>query len=74
VIARIQNAGLKLKAKKCCLCSKEVKFLGHVISETGVATDPSKIEVIIQLQLLYRPYQFETVRRRSLHYWHQCLK
>jgi hypothetical protein len=43
VIARIQNAGLKLKAKKCCLCSKEVKFLGHVISETGVATDPSKI-------------------------------
>jgi hypothetical protein len=46
VIARIQNAGLKLKAKKCCLCSKEVQFLGHVISETGVATDPSKIEVI----------------------------
>jgi hypothetical protein len=46
VVARIQNAGLKLKAKKCCLCSKEVQFLGHVISETGVATDPSKIEVI----------------------------
>jgi hypothetical protein len=46
VVARIQNAGLKLKAKKCCLCSKEVQFLGHVISETGVATGPSKIEVI----------------------------
>jgi hypothetical protein len=28
VIARIQNAGLNLKAKKCCLCSKEVQFHG----------------------------------------------
>ena len=46
VFKRLMNAGLKLKAKKCCLCAKEVLFLGHVISETGIATDPEKINVV----------------------------
>lgn len=56
VVARIQNAGLKLKATKFCLCSKEVHFWGHVISETGVDTDPSKIEVINNWPTPYKCY------------------
>ena len=46
VFERLGSAGLKLKAKKCSLCAKEVLFLGHVISEKGIATDPSKIDVV----------------------------
>jgi hypothetical protein len=46
VFDRLAQAGLKLKAKKCHLFAKQVNFLGHVISEEGVATDPEKTAVI----------------------------
>lgn len=46
VFEKLKSAGLKLKAKKCCLCAKEVSFLGHIISEKGIATDPAKIESV----------------------------
>lgn len=35
-----------MNPKKCILLQKEVSFLGHIVSEEGVATDPSKIEAI----------------------------
>ena len=44
VFARLQGAGLKLKARKCQLFAKRVEFLRHVISEEGVSTDPKKTE------------------------------
>jgi hypothetical protein len=34
---RLIAAGLKLKAKKCHLFCKKVVYLGHVISEAGIA-------------------------------------
>ena len=37
---------MKLKPRKCNLCAKEVEFLGHIISEAGVKTDPKKTEVV----------------------------
>lgn len=46
VLERLESAGLKVKPKKCQLAQKEVAFLGHVVSERGIATDPAKIEAI----------------------------
>ncbi|CAC5405571.1 unnamed protein product [Mytilus coruscus] len=43
---KINTAGLKLKAKKCELFSKQVIFLGHVISPAEIATDPEKTGTI----------------------------
>ena len=43
VFDRFLSSNLKLKAKKCHLFSKTVEFLGHLVSEEGVSTDPSKI-------------------------------
>ncbi|XP_053389322.1 uncharacterized protein LOC128552313 [Mercenaria mercenaria] len=37
-----------MKPKKCQLFKKEVEFLGHIINENGVGTDPTKIECIKQ--------------------------
>lgn len=37
---------MKLKPSKCDLLKKEVKYLGHIVSDHGVGTDPSKIEAI----------------------------
>ena len=46
VFDRLTAAGLKLKPSKCHLLAKTVEYLGHIITETGVSTDPSKIEVV----------------------------
>jgi transposase InsO family protein len=46
VFTRLSSAGLKMKAKKCSLFAREVEYLGHIISENGVSTDPKKIEAI----------------------------
>lgn len=42
VFKRLQEAGLKLKPRKCTLFAREVEFLGHIISEEGIKTDPKK--------------------------------
>ncbi|MCG7868284.1 MAG: hypothetical protein JAY74_18205 [Candidatus Thiodiazotropha taylori] len=46
VLSRLQTAGLKLSPHKCQLLKKQVSFLGHVVSEHGIATDPSKIKAV----------------------------
>ena len=43
VFDRLLSSNLKFKAKKCHLFSKTVEFLGHLVSEEGVSTDPSKV-------------------------------
>ncbi|KAK6171893.1 hypothetical protein SNE40_018316 [Patella caerulea] len=43
---RLRKAGLKLKASKCNLFRDEVKYLGHIVSSNGIATDPTKIECV----------------------------
>ena len=43
VFSRLRQAKLKLKPKKCHFFQKQVSFLGHVVSEDGVGTDPKKI-------------------------------
>ena len=46
VLQRLRNAVLKLAPEKCFLFQEEVKYLGHVISEKGITTDPEKIEAV----------------------------
>lgn len=43
---RLRKANLKLQPDKCEFLRKEVTYLGHVISETGVKPDPKKIEAV----------------------------
>ena len=43
---RLKSAHLKLKPSKCDFFQKEIKFLGHVVSEAGISTDPKKIEAV----------------------------
>ena len=46
VFQRLIAAGLKLKPKKCNLFRKKVQYLGHVVSDRGIQTDPEKTKVI----------------------------
>ena len=46
VLNRLQQAGLKLKPFKCELLQSDVRYLGHIVSATGVATDPEKVVAV----------------------------
>ena len=46
VFQRLRMANLKLKPKKCALFQRKVLYLGHIVSEDGISTDPEKVQVI----------------------------
>ena len=46
VFRRFREAGLKLKPSKCSFCRSQVHFLGHIVSSTGISTDPSKTDFV----------------------------
>ena len=46
VFEKLRNANLKLKPKKCRFFRKSVPFLGHIVSENGISTDPDKIKAV----------------------------
>src|ERR1043165_5135316 len=49
VFRLIQQATLQIKIKKCKFFQKEIKFLGHKISQERISTDPEKIEAMQNL-------------------------
>lgn len=46
VITRIHKAGLKITSQKCQLFRRQVDFLGYVVSDEGISTDPKKTDII----------------------------
>ena len=44
VFEKLAKAGLKLKPSKCEFFKSSLKYLGHIVSKDGIATDPRKIE------------------------------
>ncbi len=46
VFRAMEKYGLKLQPDKCQLFRKEVKFLGHCVSASGVSVDPEKVSVV----------------------------
>ena len=50
VLKRVRSSGMTLKKDKCEFGSLEIKFLGHIVSGTGIKPDPSKVEAILNLK------------------------
>ncbi|MCG7866651.1 MAG: DDE-type integrase/transposase/recombinase [Candidatus Thiodiazotropha taylori] len=46
IFDRLVEANLKLKPSKCAFFQKQAKFLGHIVSSSGVSTDPEKISAV----------------------------
>ena len=51
VFARIDENGLRFKAKKCYVGVDEVKFLGHVVCRDGIKPDPDKTKAIREMPI-----------------------
>jgi hypothetical protein len=48
VLDKLRSQQLYLKLSKCSFAHAQIKYLGHIISQDGVATDPTKIEAILK--------------------------
>ena len=48
VLQLLKEHQLFAKMSKCVFAVQQVEYLGHVISEEGVATDPAKTEAMVQ--------------------------
>jgi hypothetical protein len=46
VLQVLRENQLYAKLRKCAFCQKKIHYLGHIISEDGIAIDPEKIEAI----------------------------
>ena len=48
ILEALQKARLLLKPEKCHFHVKEVVFLGYIVTTTGLAIDPKKVEAILE--------------------------
>lgn len=48
VLDRMEEFGLKVSIDKCQFFRTSVKYVGHIVSEDGVSTDPDKISAVSQ--------------------------
>uniref|UniRef100_A0A3B1JYN6 Gypsy retrotransposon integrase-like protein 1 n=1 Tax=Astyanax mexicanus TaxID=7994 RepID=A0A3B1JYN6_ASTMX len=46
VLNRLKEYGLKLSPTKCKFFQTSVRYLGHIVSQDGVETDPNKVEAL----------------------------
>lgn len=49
VFRRIRAANLTLNAEKCQFGRRSLKYLGHVVTPSGITTDPEKVDSIVQI-------------------------
>ena len=59
VFDKLEKHNLKLKPSKCEFFMREVKYLGHVVSEDGIRTDPDKTEALKTWPV---PHNIKTLR------------
>jgi len=46
VFRRLRDARLKLNTEKCRFCVNRLKYLGHIVDQDGIRTDPEKVSAI----------------------------
>ena len=49
VLKRIEEAGATLNKDKCEFCKDSIKFLGHIIDQNGIQSDPDKTSAVVQM-------------------------
>ena len=71
VVDRMAEYGVTLNKKKCEFLKHEIKFLGHIVGNTGVSSDPGKVDAITDM---LRPTTVSQLRSflSSISFLQQC--
>ena len=59
VLLRLREHNLRVKLSKCKIAARQVAFLGHVISKSGIQPDPVKISAVSDIP---RPNSVKEIR------------
>ena len=57
VFEKLKSANLSMKKSKCSFFSKEIQYLGHILSATGIQPLPAKTHTIQHMQPPTTPKQ-----------------
>ena len=60
VLQLLRDHQLYAKLSKCEFCLTEVRFLGHVVSASGVSVDPEKVEVVMSWERLKSVFEIRS--------------
>jgi len=60
VFERLRKANLRINQEKCSFFKRKLVYLGHVISDQGIHTDPDKIAAVRNLS---HPTSLRELRR-----------
>ena len=63
VFEKLQSANLSMKKSKCSFFSKEIQYLGHILSATGIRPLPSKTHTIQKMNPPTTPKQVRAFLR-----------
>ena len=75
IFEKLAKAGLKLKPSKCEFFCSSLKYLGHIVSKEGIATDPRKIEAIRNWpcpKTVHKGVHENSKTTAQAHIWRQC--
>ena len=61
VFNKLKSANLSMKKSKCNLISKEIQYLRHILSATGIRPLPSKTHAIQHIQPPTTPKQVSSI-------------
>ncbi|GMF42734.1 unnamed protein product [Phytophthora fragariaefolia] len=59
VLTRFQQAGIKLKMKRCHWGRSQVVFWGHIVTPTGILPNPEKVKAVLNVK---RPVDIHGIR------------
>lgn len=49
IFNRLRAVDVTLNQEKCCICRKELRYLGYVVDSRGLRVDPEKVQAIVQI-------------------------
>lgn len=68
VFSRLHRANLKLNPDKCNLLRREVKYLGRIVSTSGIAPNPDNVRAVMSWSVPLNTTQVKSFIGLTLYY------